>query len=144
MTIGNRIREERNRLGLSQEAMAELAGASKRSQIDWEKGVSTPNAAYLEAVAKAGADVLYIVTGISQRQRQAQVLAASPAAAARAALTLLGDRMVADQQPPQWPSAVMQPDLAALASALAECRVEDLALLRTLVLRLSRPPPTAD
>lgn len=63
MTIGHRIKEERDKLKFSQEAFAALAKASKRAQIDWEKGVSSPTAMALAAFASAGADVLYILTG---------------------------------------------------------------------------------
>jgi transcriptional regulator with XRE-family HTH domain len=61
-TVGSRLKEERERLGLSQIKMAELAGASKHSQIDWEADRSSPNARYLGSISTAGADVLYIIT----------------------------------------------------------------------------------
>ncbi len=61
--IGNRLREERERLGLTQPVFAELAGAKKRTLIDWEKNVSSPTAVQLAQLAAAGADVLYILTG---------------------------------------------------------------------------------
>jgi len=63
LTIGRRLKEERERLGLSQPAFADLAGASKGSQIAWEKGVASPNAVALASFAKAGVDLLYVVTG---------------------------------------------------------------------------------
>lgn len=63
MSIENRLKEERVRLGLSQEAFAVLADAAKRAQVYYEKGERRPDADYLAAVAKAGADVLYILTG---------------------------------------------------------------------------------
>lgn len=61
--IGERLREERERLELTQPAFAEAAGAKKRTLIDWEKGVSSPTAVQLSALAEIGADVLYILTG---------------------------------------------------------------------------------
>ena len=61
--IGQRLKEERERLGYNQTDFAALAGAAKRTQIDWEKGVSSPTAEQLAAFAAAGADVLYILTG---------------------------------------------------------------------------------
>ncbi|WP_217429774.1 helix-turn-helix domain-containing protein [Sphingomonas bacterium] len=63
LSIGARLREERLRLGLSQEAFASLAGLSKRVQLKWEKDESAPSAPILRAFAEAGADVLYILTG---------------------------------------------------------------------------------
>lgn len=67
MTIGQRLREERERLGYTQPAFAELAGTTKKSQIDYEKDLTQPKAGYLASIADAGADINYIVTGISER-----------------------------------------------------------------------------
>ncbi|MGK4362077.1 helix-turn-helix transcriptional regulator [Ectopseudomonas chengduensis] len=61
--IGERLKEERKRLGLTQPGLAEIAGAAKRTVIDWEKGVSSPTAAQLEALSRVGMDVLFVVTG---------------------------------------------------------------------------------
>jgi len=69
--IGIRLREERERLELTQAAFAELGGASKRSQIEWEKGAATPNAEFLAFVAEHGVDVLYVLTGARQQTDQA-------------------------------------------------------------------------
>ena len=63
MSVGTRLKEERVRLGLSQPAFAALAGASKGAQAKWEKDAASPNAVALQAFAKAGADVLYVLTG---------------------------------------------------------------------------------
>jgi transcriptional regulator with XRE-family HTH domain len=61
--IGERLKEERKRLGLSQEAFAEKAGATRRPYIDWEAGKTSPTAVQLAALAAAGADVRYVLTG---------------------------------------------------------------------------------
>ncbi|MBD9676260.1 helix-turn-helix transcriptional regulator [Pseudomonas sp. PDM18] len=63
MGIGERLKEERERLGYIQTDFAALAGASKNSQYNYEKGERCPDAAYLAAVAAVGVDVLYVVTG---------------------------------------------------------------------------------
>lgn len=63
MGIGERLKEERERLGLNQTAFAALAGASKNTQYNYEKGERSPDAAYLAAAAQAGVDLLYVVTG---------------------------------------------------------------------------------
>jgi len=65
MQIGDRLKEERDRLGFTQSDFAALGDASLRSQIDWEKGKSFPNAKFLAAIAAVGADVQYILTGVS-------------------------------------------------------------------------------
>ncbi|WP_036559283.1 helix-turn-helix domain-containing protein [Oligella urethralis] len=62
--IGNRIKEERDRLGFSQITFAGVAEATRNSQLNWEKGTAFPNAAVLAAWSKIGVDVLYIVTGV--------------------------------------------------------------------------------
>ena len=67
--IGARLREVREALELSQTEFAQIAeragvpGATRQSQAKYEKGLATPGAAYLAAIAAAGADVLYILTG---------------------------------------------------------------------------------
>lgn len=63
MNLGERLREERERLGYTQPAFAAVAGAKKHAQINWEKSAAFPNAAALEAWSKVGLDVLYVVTG---------------------------------------------------------------------------------
>lgn len=68
VTIGERLRAERERLGLSQEDFAARAGAHRKSQGNYESGVRAPDATYLAAIAAAGADVLYIITGRREPQ----------------------------------------------------------------------------
>lgn len=63
MSIAERLKEDRKRLKLSQSDFGALGGAGKTTVIAWERGDATPNAAFLEAAASAGADVRYIVTG---------------------------------------------------------------------------------
>ena len=73
--ICDRLREVREALGLSQQALAERCGITARSQRNYESGERLPDAAYLAAIAAAGADVLYILTGQrSQPVPPAQVL----------------------------------------------------------------------
>lgn len=68
VSIGSRLREERERLGLNQEAFAKITpSGSRQSQSNYEKGARNPDTEYLATIAAAGADVLYIITG----QRQA-------------------------------------------------------------------------
>jgi transcriptional regulator with XRE-family HTH domain len=69
--IGVRLKEERERLNLSQAALAEIGGKKKLAQLKYEQGESSPTAAYLAAARRIGVDVLYVITG----ERTAQHLA---------------------------------------------------------------------
>lgn len=62
-TPGERLREERLRLGFNQERFAAFGGVRKQAQIKYEQGERKPDADYLEGIARAGADVAYILTG---------------------------------------------------------------------------------
>lgn len=62
-TIGQRIREERKRLGYNQEDFASLAGVGRRTQVNYESSQRVPDLSYLEAIVAAGADSQYILTG---------------------------------------------------------------------------------
>lgn len=61
--LGARLRVERELMLLSQEALGEIGGVKKNAQHNYESGKRQPDAAYLAAIAAAGADVLYILTG---------------------------------------------------------------------------------
>lgn len=63
LKIGDRLKEERQRLGFSQADFAALAGVAKTSQFNYEKGDRSPDAEYLAKVLTVGADVLYIISG---------------------------------------------------------------------------------
>lgn len=63
LSLHERIKEERKRLGFTQVRFAEIAGVQPTTQINYEKGTRTPDAGYLEKIGIVGADVLYIVTG---------------------------------------------------------------------------------
>ena len=63
MSQGDRLKEERNRLGYSQTDFAKMVNASYKSQLRWEKNESSPNADALKIWAEAGLDILYVVTG---------------------------------------------------------------------------------
>lgn len=61
--IFERLKEERIRLGLNQTDFGAIGGVQKNSQVKYESGARHPDAPYLEAIAAAGADVNYILTG---------------------------------------------------------------------------------
>lgn len=62
-SIGDRLRAERERLGLNQSELAELAGTTRKSQFNYETGARHADTEYLAAAAAAGVDVSYVVTG---------------------------------------------------------------------------------
>lgn len=62
--IGQRLKEERERLGLSQAHFAGIGDLTKQAQINYEQGKRSPDTAYLAALAKhTNIDILYVVTG---------------------------------------------------------------------------------
>lgn len=63
LSLGARLREERERLGLSQLAFGELGDVPLRTEQDWERGVSAVKSDFLTVVAQHGVDVLYVITG---------------------------------------------------------------------------------
>ena len=63
LSIGERLKEERERLGFTIPAFAEAAGAKKNTVIDWQKDVSSPPATRLAALMEVGVDVMYVLTG---------------------------------------------------------------------------------
>jgi len=66
-SVGGRIREERERLGLTQSEMADICGIKMRAQRNYEKDERQPDAAYLAALDSAGGDAAYVVTGVPQK-----------------------------------------------------------------------------
>lgn len=64
--IGERLKEERERLGMNQTDFAAQLNVSKNSQYNYEKGERSPDALYLAAADAFGVDVLYVITGRRQ------------------------------------------------------------------------------
>jgi transcriptional regulator with XRE-family HTH domain len=61
--LGGRLRQERTRLGMTQEAFAAIGGVRKLSQISYEQDKTLPDAGYLIALAAIGVDVQYVMFG---------------------------------------------------------------------------------
>jgi len=61
--IGARLQEERNRLGMTQDAFAELAMTKKRTLASWEGGATFPNANHLAVLEENGVDTHYVISG---------------------------------------------------------------------------------
>ena len=64
--IGHRLRDERKRIGLSQEAFGDRIGKSGRTVKKYEADETYPDAGDLRTADLLGIDVLYVVTGRRQ------------------------------------------------------------------------------
>jgi len=62
-SIGQRLKEERKRLGYNQTDFATHGGVQKNAQSNYESNARMPDASYLAAIAAVGADIAYILTG---------------------------------------------------------------------------------
>lgn len=63
MSFGDRLAEERKRLGLKQQDFASKVGSDVAKQSLYENNRRELRADYLARVAEAGVDVVYILTG---------------------------------------------------------------------------------
>ena len=63
VSLGERLREERERLGLSQTLFGDIAQVTKKTQMLYEGDQRSPKADYLTAIAEQGIDVQYVLTG---------------------------------------------------------------------------------
>lgn len=61
--FGKRLKEERERLGLSQEKFGAACGIGKTTQYLYERGERHPGTLYLDAAEKLGVDTHYVFTG---------------------------------------------------------------------------------
>ena len=90
VSVGIRLKEERKRLGLTQEAMGLACGVAKRTQILFEQDAHLPGGAYFVAADELGLDVTYVLVGRRDRlaEADADLLDAwrSASASARAAV----------------------------------------------------------
>jgi transcriptional regulator with XRE-family HTH domain len=64
--FGARLKDERKRLKLSQEALAEAGGVKRLAQQQYESENSVPNLRYLNAIGIAGVSLPYVLFGIRQ------------------------------------------------------------------------------
>lgn len=59
----SRIREERARIGVSQDEMAGALGVDRKTVGRWERGEAAPSAAQLAGMTTMGADIVYVLVG---------------------------------------------------------------------------------
>ena len=63
-TIGERLKEERGRLGFSQAVLGEKCGTQRTTQIRYESNDYRPDCDYLVRLHQLGGDVMYVLTGV--------------------------------------------------------------------------------
>nr|WP_315481483.1 helix-turn-helix domain-containing protein [uncultured Undibacterium sp.] len=63
MTIGERLKSERQRIGMNQDDFSAVGGVLKAAQINYEKNKRAPDTTYLLAVGEIGVDIIYVLTG---------------------------------------------------------------------------------
>lgn len=62
--FGQRLKEERKRLKMSQADFAQIGGCKRLAQLQYEAETTAPTTRYLNAIAAAGADLAYLILGI--------------------------------------------------------------------------------
>lgn len=112
--FSERLKSERERLKLDQEQMASAGGVKKRTYCYYESGERCPDAAFMAAIAAAGADVLWIITG---------------------------DMVAAQERAPY--GAILKQDEAALLDNYRHCSEEARAALRATGAALAQQPDGA-
>jgi transcriptional regulator with XRE-family HTH domain len=106
LLIASRLKEERERLGFNQIDFAKVSGIGRRSQYNYETGERMPDALYLAAIAAAGADVNYILTGHRAH-------------------------LITDEKP----GYTLRPDQKALLDNMEHCPKEDQDAIKRMALR---------
>ncbi len=76
-TFGERLREERARIGLTQTAMAEIGGIKRTTQHIYETDIRVPDLHYLTRIRDAGADLAFLILGERQTGGRTDMLAIS-------------------------------------------------------------------
>ncbi len=141
-TPSQRLREERKRLGYNQTDFGALGGVRKQAQIKYEAGLRRPDASYLLGIAKAGADVRYIITG--DRRDLCEALNDIQTAADAAALIGGTHDQVAESQG-QIYNALRDAHVGTveerqLLDDYRRCDADDQAVIRKMAASLAQPP----
>ena len=67
MSLGERLKEQRNKSGFSQEKVAELVGVSRQAVTKWETGQSAPSTANLITLSEIyGVSLGELISGVSE------------------------------------------------------------------------------
>lgn len=67
--LGDRLRMERERIGLSQAKFADVGGVTRTTAFRYETDAHSPSLEFLHAVEDVGADPMFIIFGTTREQR---------------------------------------------------------------------------
>jgi transcriptional regulator with XRE-family HTH domain len=73
--FGERLKEERKALGLSQQEFGAIGGVEANAQGRYESGERLPKSDYLMALGRKGVDLLYVLTGERSKLSDGQLSA---------------------------------------------------------------------
>lgn len=76
-TFGQRLRSERERLGITQAEFAEVGGIKRTTQHLYETGVRVPDLNYFLRIKESGADLSYLVLGERHETHRQDAMAVS-------------------------------------------------------------------
>ncbi|MBF0639043.1 helix-turn-helix domain-containing protein [Pseudomonas protegens] len=104
-TFGERLKEQRKALGLSQQEFGAIGGVEANAQGRYESGERVSKSDYLMAIGRHGVDLLYVLTGERSRLSEGSL-------SLDESTIIQNYRHLGDED---------QEAIAQLASSLAEC-----------------------
>ena len=141
VSIGERLRKVREDMKLNQSDFAAIIGASRQTQSNYEKGERMPDALYLAAIAAAGADVNYILTG-NKAETQQRLDKLKQATELADALPVSDELKLEYQE--LFYTLLNDPELKALVGHWPECNESDQQTLAGLARRFVDAHPIAN
>jgi len=72
--VGLRLRQERERLGMTQAELSAIGGVKPLTQYLYERGDRTPQFDYILRVVRAGVDLSFLVNGVRGRTMEGDVV----------------------------------------------------------------------
>jgi transcriptional regulator with XRE-family HTH domain len=64
LSLGQRLRAERKRIGATQAALADMGGIKRNALFKYEKGENSPTVEFLYRLSENGLDAAYVFTGV--------------------------------------------------------------------------------
>lgn len=77
LSSGVRLKAERQRIGLTQQEMADRVRVHRQTQVNYEADRREPPADYLDAIAQLGIDTRYVMTGLRSDQTEHEAIASA-------------------------------------------------------------------